>query len=250
MKSGKVAICISGQVRTGLEAVVCFKKFFSLFENYDVFFHTWNDTDSQKINKKLFRAYNPTDYIIQRSLPDMGSFGSMLYSIMMANELKKRYEIENNFRYDIVIKTRFDLVFNPVSYFPKDTIGPRTIYCSSGNFGLTNTDFENHGINDVIFWGDSQSMDIATNTYMYYKHVALEKRKLIVRGMKFDPNDIYFSAGTLIYKTCVEHNIALHRFVLDQTFRNIGETPWRSDIAELDPFNDYQKIRERYQKNA
>jgi hypothetical protein len=243
MSFGKVAICISGLSRTGINANVCFKNFFGHL-NADVFYHTWQ-TD-QETTVELKQLYQPVTSIEQTPLTSeqTGSFGSMFYSIMMANELKKKYEIENNFRYDLVIKTRFDLVFPIGNRFPTIDIMPRTIYCSGGSpNGINYTDYENHGISDVIFWGDSQSMDIATDCYMYYRHVCLEANNRFRQGHKFDPSDYYHSPGNLIYQRCIKQNIAFERFVL-----GIREIPWRTDIANLDPIQDYDKIRERYQR--
>ena len=94
MKLGKVAICISGLTRTGIEAYPCFKHFFRSIENYDVFYHTWQtNTEKEEQIKKL---YNPVACLIEppRDKLAEGSFGSALYSMMMANELKKKHEIE------------------------------------------------------------------------------------------------------------------------------------------------------------
>lgn len=241
MKSGKVAICLSGLVRTGVQAHPAFQKFFSTLDNYDVFYHTWKTDD--KTSATVKDLYKPVSYLEETPLDKTkeSSFGSMLYSIMMANELKKRHEIENNFRYDLVIKTRFDLVFDETSYFPTEPRWPRTIYSIGGNAGLNHTDYENHGISDLIFWGDSQSMDLATNVYRYYKHVALVKNIYLQEGWKLDPVDYYLSPGTLIYQRTVQRNIAHVRLQ-----SGIKEVPWREDIAHLNPLKDFDKIRRRY----
>lgn len=240
MKSGKIAVCLSGLVRTGIQAHPVFKKFFSTLDNYDVFYHTWEHESTSAINQ----LYCPTTHLVEQPLDSTKQsylFDSMLYSIMMSNELKKRYEIENNFRYDLVIRTRFDLIFDSNSYFPTTDICPRTIYSVSGNTGLNHTDFENHGISDLIFWGDSQSMDLATNVYRYYKNTALVKNIYLREGYKLDPLDYYLSPGTLIYQRTVRQNIA---HVKVQS--NMREVPWREDVIHLDPFKDYEKIRNAY----
>lgn len=243
MKSGKTAICLSGLIRTGIEAHPCFQRFFSRLDNYDVFYHTWQ-TDEVTSNK-IYELYSPTSFLQEAPLEKMAesSFGSMLYSIMMANELKKKHEIENDFRYDLVIKTRFDLVVDEHSFFPTDPIWPRTIYNLGTNVGLNHTDYENHGISDLIFWGDSQSMDIATNVYRYYKNVALVKNVYLRNGWKLDPQDYYLSPGTMIYQRTVQRNIA---HIKCQT--GIRETLWREDIKHLNPLKDFEKIRNRYAK--
>lgn len=241
-KLGKVAICISGLSRTGVAAIPVFTNFFGEL-NADVFYHTW--TSDPVTSNSLRQLYKPRRFLEQPPLPPerTGSFGSMLYSIMIANELKKNYEIEHNFRYDLVIKTRFDLVFPITNKFPMKPISPRTIYCPGGNTGFNHTDYESHGINDILFWGDSESMDIATDLYMYYRHYGLEANTRLLNGHKFDPNDYYYSVGPMIYKYCVKNNI---HFV--KNVPNIGEVPWRSDVSHLDPIKDYDKIRDRYQQ--
>jgi hypothetical protein len=248
MKPGKVAICISGMIRTGVKAHKSFEKFFSGLDA-DVFFHTWEDGTDRIY--KIVDLYRPKNFLIQHPFPKdpvtnfdgMGSFGNMLYSMMMANELKKKYEIENDFRYDLVIKTRFDIIFPEENKFPNYTVMPRTIYCPGGNNGFNHTDYEHHGINDILFWGDSESMDIATNVYMYYKHVTLVANKQLIDGVKFDPKDYYFSSGNLIYNRIIKQNIAVVKYM-----PYINECPWREDVSHLDPFKDYDKIRDRYQQ--
>ena len=133
MKSGKIAICLSGQLRTGILAHNVFRRFFGSLGNYDVFYHTW--TLKRDTSRQVQELYNPVRFMEEPPLDvhEVGSFGSMLYSIMQANELKKQYEIENNFRYDLVIKTRFDLIYHEHARFPLTPIIPRTIYSAGGN---------------------------------------------------------------------------------------------------------------------
>lgn len=243
MKSGKIAICISGQLRSGIQGIEVFRKFFSSLGNYDVFYHTWElDQDT---SKQVQALYTPVSFLEEPpvDITQVGNFGSMLYSIMMANELKKRHEIENNFRYDLVIKTRFDLIFHPLSTFPTIDILPRTIYSAGGNTGINNTDYEHHGISDLIFWGDSQSMDLAANTFRYYKYTALYNDIFIKEGVKMDVSDYYLSPGTMIYQKTVERNIAHIRWA-----QGINDVPWRTNALHLDPVKDYETIRKIYAK--
>jgi len=241
LKSGKTAICISGQLRSGIRAINVFRNFFSSLGNYDVFYHTW-ESDTTTSNQ-VQELYAPVRFLEEPPIDvaEVGNFGSMLYSIMMANELKKQYEIENNFRYDLVIKTRFDLIFHPTSIFPITHILPRTIYSAGGNTGINNTDYEHHGISDLIFWGDSQSMDLAANTFRYYKYTALYNDIFLKEGVKMDVLDYYLSPGTMIYQKTIERNIAHIRWA-----PGINEVPWRDSASHLDPVNEYDEIREIY----
>lgn len=133
----KIALCLSGQPRFFAEGY----KFFydNLLKNYDVdiFYHTWfNKEDTGKpytgeaqqygignieanTDNLLVELYKPKKCIIEtpyspnsmnRDIKNEREkiMLSMFYSIKQANELKKQYEQENNFKYDCVIRGRFD----------------------------------------------------------------------------------------------------------------------------------------------
>lgn len=122
----KTAICISGAPRFVKEGHALFSKFIKGFEDMDVFVHVW-----EKIEGGMHSAITRTDSVVEiRDLYniasmveepqryDIGPGGpvstnefvhwSMFYSIWKANDLKRQYEQQNNFRYDCVIRTRFD----------------------------------------------------------------------------------------------------------------------------------------------
>lgn len=139
----RVALCLSGQPRL-LERgyrelyVPLTSKY-----NIDVFVHTWFSSDmvntsyqgrrgtypcSEHILQKIMDLYNPVtmmhesqkifntpvDAIYESCFPN--SVYSLFYSLMMSNKLKSFYEKENNFKYDAVIRSRFDIIFaNPLA---------------------------------------------------------------------------------------------------------------------------------------
>lgn len=84
-------------------------------------------------------------------------------SSFKVNSLKKEYEEENNFTYDLVINTRTDLVINPITV---DTLiqGITNIHYSSENYvGIVNLDsspYEGSFIDDVFRASKSKDMDI------------------------------------------------------------------------------------------
>jgi len=142
----QIAICISGQPR-GIP-LSCEKVKWGLLEknpNADVFFHTWFNPEragerfagaqpaqAHMIGREhpdtveiLLREYRPRKYVIEpqvdfsaaRSLRQAPTavqehLASMFYSMKAANELKIMYERENEFIYDCVVRTRFDLIFD------------------------------------------------------------------------------------------------------------------------------------------
>lgn len=247
MEKRKIAVCISGQIRTAIEAYSSFINFFKN-EDIDVFVHTWYDpkiNDHSEIIEKIKTIYKPKSFQIDIS-PDYNrlNFGVMLKSFMLSNELKKNYEIKNDFRYDVVVKYRFDILFKQYITFPTDSIQQRTLYYPFGNTGILNNDYNNHGMTDLIFWGDSQTMDIATDVFRYYEY-NLKPRVEVVSYkndfISYDCSDAMMSPGQLIYQYAIKHNIFP---TVQKTSNNnsMVHTLWRSDVSHLDPINDYNKI--------
>ncbi len=145
----KIAICLSGQPRYISDGYLNLNR--EILSKYDVdfFIHTWFDPNYvgskfdfsplnsynrsgiweintiEKINElyqplkiyyepqKQFNIYNDVSYEKQSPI----ALYSMYYSIWKSNELKKEYENKNNFKYDCVIRTRFDI---KLDYFNLD----------------------------------------------------------------------------------------------------------------------------------
>jgi hypothetical protein len=75
-----------------------------------------------------------------------------LYKIYRCNELKKNYESANNFKYDLVIRTRPDLIYlNKIILSDLDKI-------NQINFGVIGSYWPNR-VNDIFFYSDSNNMD-------------------------------------------------------------------------------------------
>lgn len=150
----KVAICISGQLRTWKKCNInVFKLINRLGHKVDFFCHTWDfdsvprpiiastgiDTiklHSQDTIKEVLATYNPISYSIenrekntevvdkvieeglrllnQRTLIAWTS--PQFYSLMVASNLKSEYELKNNFKYDACIRLRYD------QYIPESQI--------------------------------------------------------------------------------------------------------------------------------
>ena len=95
------------------------KNIFDNNENIDVFMHTWNNSKKADI----LNLYKPVSYIFenpidftnkpnhQASIRRIHSTHSMWHSIKNVINLKKKYESDNNFKYDYVFLTRFDITF-------------------------------------------------------------------------------------------------------------------------------------------
>lgn len=186
----KVALCISGQPRYLDDGYSTIKKVFDRFGDLDVFVHTWWD-ESYK-NKpiefapnltygrscfwesdtleKINKLYSPKTLSYEPSktfetFPDIpygksnpNSIHSGWYSVYKCNELKKQYEIENNFEYDLVIRCRFDI--NLIN-FNVDLIDPNIVYVC-GELNRTNK----LGLpNDLFAISSSKNIDLYSSIY-------------------------------------------------------------------------------------
>lgn len=134
----KTAICFYGQPRF---LKLCFDKYFSKVINHynpDIFVHTWFSEDkigthyptgstvNQTINldellirndtiTEIQELYKPTRmkyewYDEEIMKLESSSVICQYYSQKMVKDIKKAYEIENNMKYDLIIRTRFDCV--------------------------------------------------------------------------------------------------------------------------------------------
>tara|TARA_E500000331_G_C17258181_1_gene714049 strand:+ start:812 stop:1552 length:741 start_codon:yes stop_codon:yes gene_type:complete len=178
----KIAVCISGQPRNVDRGIKNIKEFFKF--DFDVFSHTWWDgesdgtnfqTQSDAVNNNwMIEVYenlnvvkllvekqkqfnvpkNFKERVIKFANPDM--ICSQLYSVHTCNKLKKNYEDENNFKYDYVIRTRYDFgVSVPINIedFNRDII-----YAPNDNSHA-------YGFNDQFAIGSSENMDIYSNVF-------------------------------------------------------------------------------------
>ena len=109
------AISFSGQSRFVLEGLVSLRKNLHNFEEYDIFIHTWKGP----LNKDCF-LYDPQGIIIEEQKPVIPAsvkeytdsvfvHFSMFYSMKESLRLLSEYEQANNFKYDLVVRTRFDI---------------------------------------------------------------------------------------------------------------------------------------------
>lgn len=235
---GRIAICISGEIRTAIEALPAFTRFFGV--GHDLFVHCWND--DKDTASRLKKIYRPTRMVaemqdpIHHHLP----FSSMLYSMMMANELKRQSEIEMGYRYDLVVRTRFDVIFGPNLVLPRKKPEPRMISCLGLTDGFNNIDYNNKGIDDVTFWGDSIAMDIACETYLHFTRNCRKTMESLQLGNQHDPGDCFFSPGVLIYQTSIKRN------VMFEFLQGFNFALFRTSAGHLHPIRDFEKIKEIY----
>tara|TARA_R110000868_G_scaffold18531_8_gene81343 strand:+ start:6194 stop:6985 length:792 start_codon:yes stop_codon:yes gene_type:complete len=120
-----------------------------------------NDIEKWKISESSKFGYNallPSRGSVETILNEMKRMAfrssSRYYSSQKSLQLKQQYEKENNFEYDFVLLTRFDIMF--YKQFLLDNLDKDKFY---GNFRHGSID-EHLAISDHWFLGGSKHMDI------------------------------------------------------------------------------------------
>lgn len=204
----KVGVGGKGEVISADESFEYYKKhIFDKNDDVDIFIHSW----SYEYKKDIQRVYKPKLSIIEKQVqfPNSkklkdpiknilnikstivryvkGIFNPTLklerakkkfracsrwYSNKKVLELKKTYEEKNNFRYDFVMVTRFDVAFFTDLIF--DNYDPKYFWASNwndlprpenNNTLLFNNNFEGSGFLDLWFFSNSNNMDMFSKLY-------------------------------------------------------------------------------------
>jgi hypothetical protein len=129
----KVAVCLSGFARIFPYTYPYLKKYILDPLNADTFFYGYSQDDKEIFADDILDVYKPVKHVIREwdtSVEDeiWDVYGtkeigrtelytkpinilSMHYNIFKSNQLKIQYEQENNFTYDLVIRSRTDMFY-------------------------------------------------------------------------------------------------------------------------------------------
>lgn len=192
----RIAVCFIGQIRTAIPASENLKRYFGeLFDCCDFFIHTWDVNEQKAYNAsdiypdkeyvtnntigKITEIYNPIVFEVEnfseaRSKSTVNilnqhflfnSISPQWYSFMKCVGFKKKYEDENNFKYDYVLKLRMDLLFtenrrlsNEIELFSE--------YSENYIYIENYSDHNNHiFIDDVFYLSKSNTMNMVSTYY-------------------------------------------------------------------------------------
>lgn len=208
----RIAICFFGQIRTGVETYLNFLRYIgSLINDCDIFVHTWdvesisqhdfrydiekywkykNKTflvDKKKLSK-FYELYNPISMIVEEYdlLKKTDTWGGRRYnpkftnktvslfeSMYECNNLKKYYENKYDFKYDYVVTTRPDIVFDSSKslkddldyYSQNNNNSDKELILFGDHFNISHQ-FHNR-IEDIFWVSNSRVSDIASDFYLY-----------------------------------------------------------------------------------
>ena len=128
--------------------------------------------------------------------------GSQFYSVMRSAHLKKKYEYENHFKYDICIRGRFDFFLEDSNSFNKGTIlFPEYNYLYSCHTGMTGQ-FPFRRLGDIFWYSDSITFDRICDFYRWFP--LLGKRSFSQNKGLLIEQVFYFYAKMLLINV---HNI-------------------------------------------
>jgi len=177
----KIALCFSGQIRTGVLTSKNILNFIGdMIDECDVFVHTWDSITQTSSDlsiagipsdepDSLFEAFSdiwrPKKMIVENYKEWVNKnirIEPLFHSIMECNKLKK----ETGNYYDFTIKIRPDFIYNP-SYRLRDEL--ESILKSNYENTIYTLDFANsiiHNKFEDVFWiAKTNIFDIAVNYY-------------------------------------------------------------------------------------
>lgn len=214
MAKKKIAMCISGYLRTFEECYPSIKKNIIDGNDIDIFIHTYDKIGnssgwrhpidlSQDINMEFlesipnlkvlavqkwdniryqfekFRQYQP-------NITNINVIGTIFYKIYMCNQLRKQYELENNIKYDIIIRMRGDQIFEKKINldFPEHKILINSYPWGDEDFihhfvgddcDLDGCRNEREWINDRFAVGNSENIDYLCDLYNHFEELITDE---------------------------------------------------------------------------
>lgn len=197
----RIALCLSGQARTWKR---CHENWISTFyhlgSDVDIFCHFWDYNSlprqsytipgksagmafedvplSDEEKHEIEHVLRPKKLAFEKKLEIQEDFYKVknkvswwcidqFSSMMKCAHLKRSYEIENRFQYDVVFRLRSDLFFtNQITLEP--TILPNTLYSVHNSFDRY---WNAYRISDIFFYADSHTYDQAAGFYRNLRYL-------------------------------------------------------------------------------
>ena len=201
----------------------------------DVFFHTW-DTEFED---ELVSKYKPKKYKVapqkifentidgpEKYIRRIQAHYSRWYSTKYVNELKTIYEKENNFKYDLVMVSRFDMIWHTdvlfneldknIFYIPNTTKEGLKWGWPNPSIGVP------HEIADLWFISNSSNMDNFSKLYdLINQYILIEKCP--------------------VWKHISNHMLAFYHLKKLGLIPNLTQTAFSDLTPDFQVFREYKK---------
>tara|TARA_B110000858_G_C17801169_1_gene475378 strand:+ start:2796 stop:3590 length:795 start_codon:yes stop_codon:yes gene_type:complete len=255
----RVAVCLSGQLRQWHLGAKNQKWFWTTLNRnsqqveveVDYFAHTWDyswdregvsqEYIEREVNEQELQDFKNTfqlksfevDKRKQDSFRGNDHWSALFYSLSKSILQKKKYELDNNFKYDVVVKSRPDVVFNPHNVFAHPRLYNNVIFSTHGS--PMKMEFDMFNVNDCVFYGNSYTMDLIPNLY-FYRQFGIQEDN-IENYRNIHP----LGPGTLMNEYFKDYGV---HAVVDSQFHEIllkEGCPTDLDLLELKDFNIMKK---------
>lgn len=219
----KIAICLSGQLRNYKETFPYFKSFIIDDLSPDIFIYTDKyDSEIERLYKPKYFEFNTN--IINNNLgyknihPSTNNISllNQFYKISECNKLKCKYEDENKFKYDLVIRCRLDSFF--IRKFKKEEL-----------------ELEDNQI--IVPWGwdfKSVSEHAETDIFALGKSEAMDKYSSVFDNLDKYKNDIIFHPESIIGYNLFRENVETKTYEINFQFHypEINELGNNIDVSQ------------------
>lgn len=169
----RVALCLSGGLRNFKDTFYSFDEMLLKKYSVDTFFYgVENKEGAEQNTTDLVDLFRPKKYVINdkdfyKGIPCYYSIPTSYYSfynVLKCNELKKAFERENNFIYDIVIRSRTDYFwFRPITAEELDLASHSILTPKEWSFKGVNS----FALSDIFAFSTSTLMDKYSETFKY-----------------------------------------------------------------------------------
>ena len=165
----KIAVCLSGKPRNYKDTFKRFSECIIEQLNPDIFIFTDTEEDLSMYNP-VSVGIDSTDKSENFDLSGWtigpgtrtSNLINQFFKLNACNDLKIKYENENNFKYDLVIRCRFDAFFNtPFTYEQLELAKTKILVPWGWNWKSVSS----FAITDIFAIGSSSSIDIYSNVY-------------------------------------------------------------------------------------
>jgi hypothetical protein len=258
----KIAVCFSGQPRYWKECEKNIKRFFEFDDlniQTDYFIHTW-DTNTWRFPKtphpihrnekhndkeKIIECYRPKGFVQEEfnesKFLNSRPWDPLFYSFAQSLMLKRRYELSKDFEYDLVIKARLDVIYDPSNKFPWYP-KPNPGFCYTTYINKFPAEFCGNNFNDVIFYGDSPTMDLISD--LYASHACFRTESYLQKN----EHDVNINREILLGPGCMLWNymtkLSINPTVCTNPFEYLVMRS-TAVVDNLDCIDDYNAIREK-----
>lgn len=177
----KIALVLYGKQRDLNKCLVPWQQFNKTY-NPDIFYHTW------VVGINLFESKTSMfsrDIDFSHLHPGITEYGSsavnvlpQTYSIMQSDKLRTDYENVMGFKYDWVVRSRFDISLHTPTAIPFDTLDPLTHYYVCANHWPGQNDM----CDDNIMMSSSENMQMMSSRLFDYAVAQILNHKIIPSG--------------------------------------------------------------------